>query len=71
MAGITLAIAQEKLDQWLAADEAVAKAQEYEIAGRKMTKANAKQIRENIDYWAEKVRQLSGTGRRFFTGVRR
>lgn len=70
MAGITLEIAQAKLTKWLAADDAVARSQEYEIEGRRMTKANAKQIRENIDYWEEKVRRLSGTGRRIFTVVR-
>lgn len=71
MAGITLEIAEQKLQLWLAADAAVASAQEYEIEGRRMTKANAYQIRENIDFWQRKITQLSGTRKRFNYGVRR
>lgn len=65
MAGITLDQAQSRLDGWLAADEAVSANQSYEINGRSLTRADAKSIRENIDYWDAKVQQLSaGGGRR-------
>lgn len=51
MAGITLAIAEAKLAEWLAADAAVANGQSYVIAGRTLTRALALEIRQNIDYW--------------------
>lgn len=67
MAGITLAQAQAQLDAWLAASTAVAKSQSYEIDGRKLTRANAGEIRQSIDYWNSQVNVLtsraSGRGR--------
>jgi hypothetical protein len=62
MAGITLAQAETHLAAWLAADEAVASGQAYTIAGRSLTRANAAEIRANIDYWEAKVQKLT-TGR--------
>ena len=44
MAGITLAQAQAQLDAWLAASLATATGQAYEIAGRRLTRANAAEI---------------------------
>jgi hypothetical protein len=70
MAGISLATAQAQLDLWLAADIAVAAGQAYEVAydgrSKKLTRVDAAEIRNRIDYWDRKVRQLSGTaaGRR-------
>lgn len=61
MAGITLAQAQAQLDAWLAADSKVATGQSYEIAGRKLTRANAGEITSKIDYWNGKVVQLSNS----------
>lgn len=65
MAGITQAQAQAQLDAWLAASSAVAQSQSYEIAGRKLTRANAAEIREQIDYWERKLTlaALRATGR--------
>lgn len=62
MPGITLAQAQTQLDAWLAADAAVATGQSYEIAGRKLSRANAGEITAKIEYWNSKVVQLSNTG---------
>lgn len=63
MAGITLEQAETQLAQWLAASTAVASSQSYEISGRKLTRADAATIRDNIDYWERKVQKLTG-GRR-------
>ena len=67
MAGITQAQAQAQLDAWLAASSAVAQSQSYEIAGRKLTRANAAEIREQIDYWESKLtlatQRANGRGR--------
>lgn len=59
MAGITLQQAQSQLDMWIAADQAVASAQSYEIAGRKLTRADAAEITNKIEFWAKKVNRLS------------
>lgn len=67
MPGITLAQAQGRLDAWLEADAAVARNQSYSINNRAMTRADAAEIRQNIDYWQAKVNELSaspGGGRR-------
>ena len=58
MAGITLAQAESQLALWLAASEAVATSQSYSVSGRSLTRADAKEIRENIDYWQAKTVQL-------------
>ena len=62
MAGITLAQAEAKLTLWLEADDKVASGQSYSIAGRNLTRANAKEIRDNIDFWQSKVNKLSRGG---------
>jgi hypothetical protein len=59
MAGITSAQAAAALARWVAADEAVATGQEYSIGGRSLTRADAKEIRENIDYWDDKCKELA------------
>jgi hypothetical protein len=59
MAGITQAQAEAQLALWLAADTAVASGQSYSIAGRSLTRSDAKTIRDNITFWDTKVQQLS------------
>lgn len=64
MAGITLADAQAQLAAWLAASSAVASSQSYEIEAangsrRKLTRADAAEIRGQIDYWDRKVKELT------------
>lgn len=69
MAGITKAQAETQLAAWLAADTAVASGQSYSIAGRSLTRANAREIRENITYWDAKVNSLSRGGLRIVGGT--
>jgi len=59
MAGITLAQAEARLQNYLDAEEKVLLGQAYEIAGRRMTRANLQEIREGIKLWDEKVKALS------------
>lgn len=59
MAGITLAQAQTQLDAWLAASAAVATGQEYVIGDRRLKRADAGQIQQQIQYWNGQVQQLS------------
>lgn len=66
MAGITLAQAEAQLAAWLAASTAVASGQSYTIGTRQLTRADASEIRENVEYWDAKVKALD-SGR---SGVR-
>lgn len=68
MSGITLEQAQSNLTSWLAASAAVASAQEYEIdtgsGRRKLRRADAAEIRQQINFWDAKVKQLTPSARR-------
>ncbi len=68
MAAVTQQIAQQHLELWLAADAAVASNQSYSIGGRTLTRADAKEIRANIDYWEARVNR-KGSGARVRYGV--
>ena len=61
---ITLSQAQTQLDAWLAADAATASRQSYTVNGRSVTRADAAEITNKIEYWSAKVDMLSGTRRR-------
>jgi len=68
MAGITLADAQDRLQEYLNAEAKVLLGQEYELAGRRMTRANLGEIQKGIDLWNKRCQELSaratGNGRR-------
>lgn len=59
MDGITQAQAQAQLDVYLAAETAVLGSQSYEIAGRKLTRANLSEIQRGIALWNERVKTLA------------
>jgi len=63
MAGITLEQAQEQLDAWMAASAAAALNQSYEIetgnGRRKLQRADAAEIRQQIKFWQDKVNSLT------------
>lgn len=59
MAGITLAQAQARLDQYLAAEEAVLLGQQYEIGGRMLRRADLAAIQAGVDLWNKRVENLS------------
>ena len=60
MAGITFAQAEAQLTNWLAASTAVAGGQAYTIGGRSLTRADARAIQQQIDFWDKKCQELSG-----------
>jgi hypothetical protein len=71
MAGITLAQAETRLNQYLEAEQKVLANQSYEILGRRMTKANLAEIQEGIRIWDERCKTLaqsSSGGRRVVVG---
>lgn len=57
MAIFSKELCQKKLSTWLAAEEAVATGQSYQIGSRMLTRADLKQIRSEMEYWAEKLTQ--------------
>lgn len=61
MAGITLAQAEAQLTVWVNAMTAVASGQSYSIGSRSLTRANLTEIRETIDYWDAKVKNLTAS----------
>jgi hypothetical protein len=60
MAGITLAQAEAQLALYLAAEEKVLAGQSYEIAGRRLARADLEFIQAGITTWDARVKQLDG-----------
>jgi len=58
MPAISLIQAQDQLTAWLAASTAVASGQSYSIAGRTLSRVNATEIRQQVEFWESKVNQL-------------
>ena len=72
MGGITVEIAREKLNTWLEAEEALATSQSYTMGTMSLTRADLKQVRENITYWNDMVTKLEGAGKgrnRIYRGI--
>ena len=61
MAGITLTQAETQLAAYVAAETKVLQGQAYEISGRRLTRANLAEIREGMDFWDRKVKELTNT----------
>lgn len=59
MAGITLAEAEAQLALWVAASTAVAGGQSYSIKDRSLSRVDAAEIREQINYWQSWVERLT------------
>jgi len=59
MAGITLAQAQTRLQQYLDAEAAVLSGQKYEISGRMLQRANLAEIQAGITVWNQRVQLLT------------
>ena len=57
MAIFSKELCRQKLNTWLAAEEAVATGQSYQIGSRMLTRADLKQIRNEMEYWAVKLAQ--------------
>ena len=58
--GITLAIANARLQDYLSAEQTVLGGQEFRFAdGRGVTQANLKEIRDGIIFWSGQVNALN------------
>lgn len=68
MGAITLAQAQEQLSEWMKANIAVSQGQSYTIGtsngSTTLTRANAKQILDQIKYWENKVEEIKASENR-------
>ncbi len=66
MSAIALTAAQAQLGAWLAASLAVAGNQSYRIGDRELTRADAAEVRQMIEFWRNEVNRLAATanGRR-------
>ncbi len=64
MAGITLEEARKHLDLWLDAEVAIATSQSYTIGTRSLTRANLKEVRDQIKFWQNKVAELENVAAR-------
>lgn len=63
MAGINEVQAQAQLDAYLAAETAVLSGQSYEIAGRKLTRADLGAIQEGVKIWNDRLIALADKAR--------
>jgi hypothetical protein len=64
MAGITLAQAEAKLAEYLAAETAVLAKQSYSINGRALTLADLEAIQAGINAWQQRCTALAATASR-------
>ena len=71
MAGITLEFAQQRLDAYLAAEEAALAGKSYTIGTRAFTRQDLSEIRKGIESWNTRVQRLASgrTGVRLRVGV--
>lgn len=46
-----------KLKTWLAAEEAIATGQSYQIGTRMLTRASLKEVREEMEYWGARLKE--------------
>ena len=59
MAGITLAQAQAKLDEYLAAETKILNGQKVELDGRALTRADLGMVQKGIDAWDIRIKGLT------------
>lgn len=62
--GISLEIAKKHLEAWLGAEIAVTTGQSYTIGSRTLTRASLAEIRNQIEYWNNKVTKEENTAKR-------
>ena len=63
MAGITLQIAEDRLTEYLAAEEKILAGQAFSRNGKAMTRADLAAVQQGIKLWEARVQRLSRSGR--------
>jgi hypothetical protein len=69
VAGITLAQAEAKLQEYLDAETAILTGQEYRIGSRWLTRADLSSVQEGISIWNARVQNLTRSGGIRITGA--
>ena len=59
MAGITLEIAQAKLDKYLAAEERILLGQAVDVDGHRLTRADLEAVQRGVALWDGRVKELT------------
>lgn len=55
MAVFSKELCRQKLKTWMAAEDAIATGQSYQIGTRMLTRASLKQVQDQIEYWGKKL----------------
>lgn len=61
MAGLTLATAEAKLAELIAAHTAIASGQRVEMDGRTLARANLAEVQAGIEFWDGQCKRLTST----------
>ena len=57
-------LCEEKLATWLAAEEAIATGQSYQMGTRMLTRANLNAVREEMEFWAGELAKAEAAEQR-------
>jgi len=63
MAIFSKEICAQRLKIWLAAEEAIATGQRYQIEGRSLTRADLYDVRKELEYWAGRLAEAEAEER--------
>lgn len=55
MAIFSKRLCRQKVNTWLAAEEAIATGQSYQIDDRRLTRADLKAVRDELEYWTARL----------------
>ena len=64
MAIFSKELCRQRLKIWLAAEEAIATGQRYQIEGRSLTRADLYDVRKELEYWAGKLAEAEAAEQR-------
>lgn len=63
MAIFSKEVCRRKLETWMEAEECIATGQSYQIGTRMLTRADLKQVREEMEYWANQLARAENSER--------
>ncbi|MDQ0153416.1 hypothetical protein J2S20_002136 [Moryella indoligenes] len=64
MAIFSKELCQKKLNTWLKAEEKIATGQHYQIGTRMLTRADLREVRKEIEYWAARLNEAESAEKR-------
>ncbi len=63
MAIFSKELCRQRVDLWLAAEEAIATGQSYQIDDRRLTRADLDDVRKELEYWAGRLAEAEAEER--------